>query len=134
VDRALADDAAAAASSALPPALRARIVAAAFPAAAPAPRGRILDFALRFAAVAAVVVAAVWVSPVPVQAAELAPPSLPDLRRVIADGIDLPSLDWVKVPPLPQAQADDTDFGVVAAALGGLAAILLAGGFALRRR
>jgi hypothetical protein len=67
----------------LSPALRARILARASPAAA-APRGRLVDFALRAAAVAAAAAAVLFAAPVELAAAELDPSGLLELNERFA--------------------------------------------------
>lgn len=129
VDGALAAAAAAAASSPLPSALRARIVAAAAPAP---PRARLLDFVLRAAAVAAVLLAGAWMAPADVLAAESdeGPLRIPDW------GVGAPFVArLVETPPPPPAEPLEIPGG--SAPLAGAAAILLAGALTLtvaRRR
>ena len=73
VDDALAAARSAAAEAKLPNALRARILAATGRVAQPAPRGRMIDFVLRAAAVAAAILAVMFVMPPPIEAAEFDP-------------------------------------------------------------
>jgi hypothetical protein len=79
----------------LPSALRARILAASR-AAAPAPsRGRLLDFALRGAAVAAAFASVLLVAPLSLEAAEIDVRPLGEWNARLADSVarHLPSLD-----------------------------------------
>lgn len=92
----------------LAPALRVRILAAAAPAPATArPRGRILDFLLRAAAVAAVLVGAAWYAPEPLLAAEdglvvFTPPDLGIDRALAARVEALATLAEAAPAELPQ--------------------------------
>lgn len=129
VDRALEADACAAGTSALPEALRGRILAAARPAG-PAPRGRlIVDLLLRCAAVAAVLVAALAVLPQDVLATE--PPSAAVLR--LTEPFDAPFGTSIR-----ERAAWEVPFEIPApgepALLGAVALALVAAGWVLARR
>ena len=126
-DAALAGAARAAGQAKLPTNLRARILAARGAAAAPPPRGRLLEFALRAAAVAAVLLAGWIVVPGSLEAAELAPPriDLGALAPLPAPG-GLPRLESLRdAPDLPE--------GAPWTLVGCAAVTLLGGGFAAAR-
>jgi len=91
VDAALEDARRGARSARVPPALRSRILAA----TAPAPRGRLVDFVLRAAAVAAAAAAVLLVAPLPLEAAEFDAAPLVELNARIAETVarNLPALD-----------------------------------------
>ena len=112
VDRSLAVAARDAASSKLPPALRATIVAGSrrAAAAAPPPRGRLLDLALRAAAVAAVLVGGAWLIPQPLLAddavlADLQIPSMGLSEAITARISTLPRLADTEPPDVPGGPA-----------------------------
>ena len=103
----------------LPPALRTRILATA--AAARAPRGRMLDLALRAAAVAAAAGAVFFVAPVSLEAAEFDATPLVEWNARIAESVarSVPAFD------APRASVAAIDPGAVLPLAA--AAILLAG-------
>jgi hypothetical protein len=103
----------------LPPALRARILAAAAPARAP--RGRLLDLALRAAAVAAAASAVFFVAPVSLEAAEFDTTPLVEWNARIADTVAR------SIPALDGAPASVASIGAGEGAFLALAALLLAG-------
>ncbi len=117
VDAALGAAQRGAREASLPPALRARILAA----AAPAPRGRLLDFVLRAAAVAAAVAAVFFVAPVSLEAAEFDTSPLVEWNARITSTVvgTLPSLD------VPHATAES--IGTTPVWPLALAAVALAG-------
>jgi hypothetical protein len=119
VDAALDDERRGAPEMQIPPALRARILAATRPARTPAPRGRMLDFVLRAAAVAAAFAAVLLVAPVTLEAAEFDPAPLVDLNARISDSLarHLPEFDAADAS-LSSVPADSTwPLALVAAAL-----------------
>jgi hypothetical protein len=115
-----------AASAQIPPALRARILAAARLRETEAPRGRLLDFALRAVAVAAGIAAVAVLLPVPLEAAEFDANAFADLNARIAASVSehLPRLD-VGGAALPDAADAALPLGVGAAVLV-VAGVLLA--------
>ena len=133
-DAALAADAAAALRAVLPSVLRARIVGATRTSRASYPRGRLLEFALRAAAVAAVLVVGWSVVPVSLEAAEFDPRdvSFPSLRglvpvAVVPESLELPRFaDLADAPDVP----DDAPWAAAAVT----AAVLLALGVTATRR
>lgn len=101
----LVDDALAAASrearqTRIPPALRARILAAAQPAAAPPPRVPLLDLVLRFAAVAAAFAGVLFLMPMKLEASEFdVSPFVEWNDRVNSTVAEhLPSIDLAQAP------------------------------------
>jgi anti-sigma factor RsiW len=133
-DAGLAADAAAAGRGPLPADLRARILAAA--SASPSPRGKLLDFALRAAAVAAVLLVAAAAAPVSLAAAPF-----PDEPAEMLFGVDLlPSSGLAayspRVPRLDDlvAAADAADDLPTIPVAATAAALLAAGLLLLRRR
>ncbi len=129
VDAALESARRAAGETTLPPALRARILAAAEPAAAPEPRGRLIDFVLRAAAVAATMAAVLLVMPNELAAAEFDPRPLLDFNDHIAASIAhrLPPLD-LEASRIPQFAGD------AALPLAGVAIALVVCGLIFLRR
>jgi hypothetical protein len=124
VDAALESARRAAREERLPPALRARILAATRPSASamplsrpPAPRARLVDFVLRTAAVAAVFVVALLAAPVTIEAAELDAKPLVEWNARVADVVaqSLPTLDVADAPEVPAGWAWPA--GAAAAAL-----------------
>jgi hypothetical protein len=112
VDAALESARRAAGEARLPPKLRARILAATRSAAsatplarpvAPAPRARLVDLALRAAAVAAVFAAALLVAPVSIEAAEFDAKPLVEWNARFADAVagSLPVLDVAAATDVP---------------------------------
>lgn len=93
VDAALEDARRDAHASSLPAALRARILADAAPA--PAPRGRVVDFVLRAAAVAAAAAVVFVVAPVRLEAAEFDTTPLVEWNARVADTVvrTIPAFD-----------------------------------------
>ena len=134
VDASLAIDERFAARSTLPPALLARISGAARVARRERTRGgRILEFALRAAAVAAVLVAVALVFPVSLEAAEFQPPAVPTI------GIDVSAAVAERIASLREFDAQmpdiDPDLGNdLVAALATGAGILLGAGLLMVRR
>lgn len=133
VDAALDAARRAAASTRLPPALRARILAATrpaeAPAPAPAPRTRVIDFVLRGAAVAASIAAVVLVAPLRLSAAEFDANPLAALNERLTTSVAerLPRLD-LGTSALPGA-AEDAALPLAAAA-----AVLVGAGLVAVRR
>jgi hypothetical protein len=115
--------------STLPPALRARILAAVRPAAAPEPRGRVIDFVLRAAAVAAAFAAVLLVMPMKLEAAEFDAQPLLDLNdhlaTLIADRLPPLDLEATRIPELA---------GDMAVPLAGVAVALIGCGLWFLRR
>jgi hypothetical protein len=103
VDAALEEARRDAREAAIPPRLRARILAATR-RAPPAPRARLVDFALRAAAVAAVIVAGLSFMPAPLEAAEFDARPLVEWNARFADAVSnhLPELP----APMPELSAD----------------------------
>jgi hypothetical protein len=114
-----------AAAAKLPAELRARILAAARPVAAPAPRGRLLDFALRAAAVAAAVAAVVFVLPVSLEAAEFDPAPIAALNSRISTSV---------TEHLPRIDLGDAELPGGPLPFAGAAALLVGAGLLLGRR
>jgi hypothetical protein len=138
VDDGLEADAAAAS---LPPRLRARILAAAFPSsqssqssrAATTRRGRWTDLALRAAAVAAVLIGAIAVLPGSALAAEVSIGDLFTLRGAMSQPVDAPLLPRALSLSAEAAPVHlDADAATLPLALGALC--LIASGIALRSR
>jgi hypothetical protein len=134
VDAALESARREARDAALPPPLRARILAAtrrgaesSTPPARP-PRALLVDFALRAAAVAAVFAAALLVAPVSLEAAEFDAKPLVEWNARLADAVtrSLPSLDVDDAADLPAG----VEWPVAAAS----AALVAAGLWFARRR
>jgi len=127
VDAALDAERRAASDARLPPALRARILAATRRAKNPPPRARLVDLALRAAAVAAGVVAGLTLLPTSLEAAEFDAQPLVEWNARLADAVAtrLPMLDAVEIPDVPSGGA----WSAAAAAV-----VLVAAGFALLRR
>jgi hypothetical protein len=119
----------AAGETTLPPALRARILAAARPAPALEPRGRLIDFVLRAAAVAAAFAAVLLVMPLELEAAEFGAQPLLDLNDELAASIAdrLPPLD-LEASRIPEFAGD------AALPLAGVAVALVACGLVFLRR
>ncbi len=113
------------ADAALPPALRARILAAARPTAALPPRLRLVDVALRAAAVAAVVAAGLTVMPTSLEASDFDAKPLVEWNARIADAVA------ERLPRLDVAPEIGTDAAWPFAAA---AAALVVGGVLLARR
>ena len=109
----------------LPAALRARIVAAALPLERPAPRGRLVDFVLRAAAVAAAIAAVVYVMPESLAAAEFDASPLADLNARISTSV---------TEHLPQIDLGDADVPGGVLPLAGAAVVLVGAGLLLVRR
>ena len=106
-------------AASLPPALRARILGAAAPATPP--RGRLLDLALRAAAVAAAAAAVFFVAPVSLEAAEFDATPLVEWNARIADSVAR------RIPALDAAPVSSLSIGAGEAALLAAAAVVLAG-------
>jgi hypothetical protein len=111
----------------LPPTLRARILAATRPVASATPRARLVDLALRVAAVAAVFAAALLAAPVSLEAAEFDARPLVEWNARLADAVtrSLPVLDVADATDVP----DGVEWSAVAASVA-----LVAAGLRLARR
>jgi hypothetical protein len=114
-----------AASSKLPAALRARIVAATRPVERPAPRGRLVDFVLRAAAVAAAIAAVAYVMPVSLEAAEFDASPLAELNARLSTSV---------TEQLPRIDLGGDDLPDAALPLAGAAILLVGAGLVLVRR
>jgi hypothetical protein len=133
VDAALEAEARAARAAKLPPALRVRILAARCDVAEPLPRrGRILDFALRAAAVAASVAAVALLLPDSLAAAEIDVAPLAEwnsrISAVVKDRLMPVDIATDFASPLPR-----WDPGLSLPLLGAAAALVAGGMFLLRR-
>ena len=117
VDAALEDARRGARSARVPPALRSRILAA----TAPAPRGRLVDFVLRAAAVAAAAAAVLLVAPLPLEAAEFDATPLVEWNARIAGSVAR------SIPAFDASPASVAAIGAGGTALLAAAAIVLAG-------
>lgn len=126
-DSALARDGREAASAPLPPDLRARILRRSGSPDAARPRGRLLEFALRAAAVAAVLVAGWTAVPASLEAAEIAAPEFPiDALGALPVPVGLPRFESLaEAPDVP----DDAPWTGISLAAGAL----LVAGFAFAR-
>jgi hypothetical protein len=120
VDAALEEARREAHAAALPAALRDRILAAAH-APAHAPRGRMIDFVLRAAAVAAAAAAVLLVAPVQLEAAEFDATPLVEWNARIADTVAR-SIPAIQAPPVFDPAIGSADGWAFAAA-----GVLLAG-------
>lgn len=115
--------------SELPPALRARILAAARKTPAPEPRGRVIDFVLRAAAVAAAFASVLLVLPVKLEAAEFDAGPLVELNDRLATSIA------GRIPPLDLESTQIPQFtGDAALPLAGVALALVGCGLWFLRR